>query len=190
MVSHHYGTQTVNRGAVLPGMLVKHRESTWTASANKRGRLYLHRGIERTYTTDLLVEVYLNGLGTRSQPVIEPKNLTELSGSQYGAGILTTKFQERAMNAYRAYDVIEERKWAEQTLTEEKQKWVDDRAQEIIDALPKEPSGLFRFSVPMDKSPYEGLRSNAAGEAYNDLISAVAYAQAEYDWDHRTGCPF
>ncbi|MDU0910387.1 MAG: host nuclease inhibitor GamL, partial [Klebsiella pneumoniae] len=56
--------------------------------------------------------------------------------------------------------------------------------------LPKEPSGLFRFSVPMDKSPYEGLRSDAAGEAYNNLISAVAYAQAEYDWDHRTGCPF
>ncbi|ECW0910859.1 cell division inhibitor protein [Salmonella enterica subsp. enterica] len=52
-----------NRGAVMPGMLVKHREGTWTASANKRGRLYLHRGIERTYTTDLLVEVYLNGLG-------------------------------------------------------------------------------------------------------------------------------
>jgi len=117
-------------------------------------------------------------------------NLTELSGSQYGAGIITTKFQERAMNAYRAYDAIEERKWAEQSLTEEKQKWIDDRAQEIIDALPKEPSGLFRFSVPMEKSPYEGLRSDAAGEAYNDLISAVAYAQAEYDWDHRTGCPF
>ncbi|HDX9141222.1 TPA: host nuclease inhibitor GamL [Klebsiella michiganensis] len=94
------------------------------------------------------------------------------------------------MNAYRAYDVIEERKWAEQTLDEEKEKWIDDRAQEIIDALPKEPSGLFRFSVPMDKSPYEGLRSDAAGEAYNDLISAIAYAQAEYDWDHRTGCPF
>ncbi|MGU7801805.1 host nuclease inhibitor GamL, partial [Escherichia coli] len=52
------------------------------------------------------------------------------------------------------------------------------------------PSGLFLFSVPMDKSPYEGLRSDAAGEAYNDFISAVAYAQAEYDWEHRTGCPF
>ncbi|MEG5403971.1 hypothetical protein UXO81_24035, partial [Enterobacter hormaechei] len=25
---------------------------------------------------------------------------------------------------------------------------------------------------------------------YNDFISAVAYAQAEYDWEHRTGCPF
>lgn len=63
MVHQHYGTQTVNRGAVLPGMLVKHKDTTWTASANKRGKLYLHRGIERTYTTDLLVEVFLNGVG-------------------------------------------------------------------------------------------------------------------------------
>lgn len=47
MVHQHYGTQTVNRGAVQPGMLVKHKDSTWTASANARGRLYLHRGIER-----------------------------------------------------------------------------------------------------------------------------------------------
>ncbi|MCX0821155.1 cell division inhibitor protein, partial [Escherichia coli] len=50
MVHQHYGTQTVNRGAVMPGMLVKHKDGTWTASANLRGRLYLHRGIERTYT--------------------------------------------------------------------------------------------------------------------------------------------
>ncbi|MEF9470841.1 cell division inhibitor protein [Escherichia coli] len=49
MVHQHYGTQTVNRGAVMPGMLVKHKDGTWTASANLRGRLYLHRGIERTY---------------------------------------------------------------------------------------------------------------------------------------------
>ena len=63
MVHQHYGTQTVNRGAVLPGMLVKYKDSTWTASANARGRLYLHRGVERTYTKELLVEVYLNGVG-------------------------------------------------------------------------------------------------------------------------------
>ncbi len=55
--------QTVNRGAVMPGMLVKHKDGTWTASANLRGRLYLHRGIERTYTRDLLVEVFLDGRG-------------------------------------------------------------------------------------------------------------------------------
>lgn len=94
------------------------------------------------------------------------------------------------MNEFLTYDCIEDRRWVEQQLFEEKEKWIDDRAQEIIDALPKDASGLFLFSVPMDKSPYEGLRSDAAGEAYNDFISAVAYSQAEYDWEHRTGCPF
>jgi hypothetical protein len=74
------------------------------------------------------------------------------------------------MNAYRAYDVIEERKWAEQTLTEEKQKWIDDRAQEIIDAC-REPSGTTPL-CRQSKSPYEGLRSDKAGEAYNDLRTA------------------
>lgn len=63
MIHQHYGTFTVNRGAVQPGMLVKHKDGTWTASAHKRGKLYLHRGIERTYTTDLLVEVFLDSLG-------------------------------------------------------------------------------------------------------------------------------
>lgn len=63
MISQHYGTQSVNRGAVQPGMLVKHRDGTWTASAHKRGKLYLHRGCERTFTRELLVEVYLDGRG-------------------------------------------------------------------------------------------------------------------------------
>lgn len=59
----HYGTQTVCRAAIQPGMLIKHHDTTWTASANVRGCLYLHRGFERTYTKELLVEVYLDGLG-------------------------------------------------------------------------------------------------------------------------------
>ena len=94
------------------------------------------------------------------------------------------------MNAYLTYDRIEDRRWVEQQLTDEKEKWIDDRAQQIIDMMPKEPSGLFRSTVPIDSSPYEGLRSDKAGVAYNDFISTVAYAQAEYDWEHRTGCPF
>ncbi len=94
------------------------------------------------------------------------------------------------MAAYRAYDHIEDRRWVEQQLTDEKEKWIDDRAQEIISLLPDNPTGLFLFSVPIDSSPYEGLRSDKAGEAYNDFVSAVAYAQAEHDWEHRTGCPF
>jgi len=94
------------------------------------------------------------------------------------------------MAAYRAYDRIEDRRWVDQQLSDEKEKWIDDRAQEIIDMMPKEPSGLFYFSVPIDSSPYEGLHSDKACEAYNDFVSAVAYAQAEHDWEHRTGCPF
>lgn len=94
------------------------------------------------------------------------------------------------MNAYLACDRIEDRRWVEQQLTDEKEKWIDDRAKEIIAAMPKDASSLFLFSVPIGSTPYEGLRSDKAGEAYNDLISAVAYAQAEYDWEHRTGCPF
>lgn len=94
------------------------------------------------------------------------------------------------MAAYRAYDHIEDRRWVEQQLTDEKEKWIDDRAQEIISLLPDNPTGLFLFSVPIDSSPCEGLRSDKAGEAYNDFVSAVAYAQAEHDWEHRTGCPF
>ncbi|HEM8613915.1 TPA: cell division inhibitor protein [Citrobacter amalonaticus] len=60
---HHYGVFEVNRGAVQPGMLVKHKDGMWTASANARSKLYLHRGCERTYTKELLVEVYLDGRG-------------------------------------------------------------------------------------------------------------------------------
>ncbi|HBQ4073294.1 host nuclease inhibitor GamL [Klebsiella pneumoniae] len=94
------------------------------------------------------------------------------------------------MNAYRAYDVIEERKWAEQTLDEEKGKWIEDRAKEVFYSLPEDPYAALRQSASSRSFPYEGLHSDKAGEAYNDLRTAIAYAQAEYDWDHRTGCPF
>ncbi|EHF4933417.1 host nuclease inhibitor GamL, partial [Enterobacter hormaechei] len=60
------------------------------------------------------------------------------------------------MNAYLTYDRIEDRRWVEQQLTDEKEKWIDDRAHQIIDMMPKEPSCLFHFTVPIDSSPYEG----------------------------------
>ena len=77
------------------------------------------------------------------------------------------------MNAYLTYDRIEDRRWVEQQLDDEKEKWIGDRAREIIDMMPKEPSGLFHFTIPIDSSPYEGLRSDKAGEAYNDFISQL-----------------
>jgi len=62
------------------------------------------------------------------------------------------------MNAYLTYDRIEDRRWVEQQLIDEKEKWIDDRAQQIIDMMPKEPTGLFHFTVPIDSSPIEQAR--------------------------------
>ncbi|HBU0322415.1 TPA: host nuclease inhibitor GamL, partial [Klebsiella pneumoniae] len=76
------------------------------------------------------------------------------------------------MNAYRAYDVIEERKWAEQLLTEEKEEWIDDRAKEVFDSLPEDPYAALRQSASSRAFPYEGLRSDKAVEVYNDLRTA------------------
>ncbi|HFY9932774.1 TPA: host nuclease inhibitor GamL, partial [Klebsiella pneumoniae] len=76
------------------------------------------------------------------------------------------------MNAYRAYDVIEERKWAEQTLSEEKEKWIEDRAKEVFASLPEDPYAALRQSASSRAFPYEGLRSDKAGEVYNDLRTA------------------
>lgn len=94
------------------------------------------------------------------------------------------------MNAYRAYDRIEDGRWVRQQIADEKDKWIDDRAKEIISIMPKELSRAFLFSIPASLRPSMGLSSDKAGEVYNDLITAIAYAQAEYEWDHRTGCPF
>ena len=78
------------------------------------------------------------------------------------------------MNAYYAQDRIEaQRDFAHQAAIQREQ-WIDDRAQEIIDLMPKEPSGMVLFSVKTGSLPHEGLRSDTASEAYNDFISAVA----------------
>jgi hypothetical protein len=55
------------------------------------------------------------------------------------------------MNAYLTYDRIEDRRWVEQQLTDEKEKWIDDRAQQIIDMMPKDASST---SVPIDSSSH------------------------------------
>ncbi|HDU5651488.1 TPA: host nuclease inhibitor GamL [Klebsiella aerogenes] len=92
------------------------------------------------------------------------------------------------MNAYRAYDAIEERKWAEQSLTEEKQKWIDDRAKELIAMFPAKPLQMSSLFLP--KEAQLALIGDKAEEAYNDYISACAYARAEEEWGRLASCPF
>ncbi|WP_227136692.1 host nuclease inhibitor GamL [Kosakonia radicincitans] len=92
------------------------------------------------------------------------------------------------MNAYIACDRIEERRWVDQQLADEKDKWIDDRAKEIIATAPAHPSAFVSNSVP---SVFRrALYQEKSSEAYNDFISALAYTQAEYEWEHRSGYPF
>ncbi len=128
MVHQHYGTQTVNRGAVMPGMLVKHKDGTWTASANLRGRLYLHRGIERTYTRDLLVEVFLDGRGNGLNHSIP--FLFTYPARHFAGDIFTAIFRSSAMNAYYIQDRLEAQSWArhyQQIAREEKEAELAER---------------------------------------------------------------
>lgn len=92
------------------------------------------------------------------------------------------------MNAYLAYDRIEDDRWVEQHIIEERGKWIDGRAKEIIAVAPDKPMQFASWSV--NSKLRLALHHEKSIEAYNDYISAVAYAQAEYEWDHRTGCPF
>lgn len=92
------------------------------------------------------------------------------------------------MNAYRAYDAIEERKWVEQQIEEEREAWVNRRAQELIAALPKSPALLSLF---LDSGSAAALYGDKAGEAFNDFITIAAYERAEVEWQLKvSSCPF
>ena len=92
------------------------------------------------------------------------------------------------MNAYRAYDAIDDRKWVEQQLNEEREAWVERRAQELISALPKTPALLSLFLKP---DAAASLYGNKAAEAFNDFITACAYEKAEAEWRAKVApCPF
>lgn len=94
------------------------------------------------------------------------------------------------MNAYLTYDRIEERKWVAQAIAEEREDFIDRRAKEVLAEMPTDLLSLFLFSIRRGATPHEGLRSDVAIEAFNNLKTEIAYAQAEHDWEHRTGCPF
>jgi hypothetical protein len=92
------------------------------------------------------------------------------------------------MNAFRAYDYIEDRRWADQQLTEEKDKWIDDRANKLIAMFPTDP--LAMRSLFISKEACLALIGSEAQEIYNDYISRLCYARAEEEWQRRAPCPF
>ncbi|EFJ9549220.1 host nuclease inhibitor GamL [Escherichia coli] len=93
------------------------------------------------------------------------------------------------MNAYLTCDRIEERRWVNQQIQDEKDKWIDDRAQEFISMFPDKP--LLMSSLFLPKEAQLALTGDKAEEAYNDYISAIAYARAEEEWERKfSPCPF
>ncbi|WP_185929210.1 cell division protein FtsZ [Klebsiella sp. 2680] len=66
---NHYGTTTIIRQCVKPGMWVRHKERAFQVSAVPEGKrvIYLNSLIEKTRIKDLTVEVYLDG---RGEPLI------------------------------------------------------------------------------------------------------------------------
>lgn len=93
------------------------------------------------------------------------------------------------MNAYLTYDRIEDRRWVEQQLDDEKEKWIDDRAKELIAMFPKDPLSMRSLFLPAAATL--ALTGDKALEHYNDYITRLCYDRAEEEWDrlHPT-CPF
>lgn len=94
------------------------------------------------------------------------------------------------MAAYHVQDRIEAQSESAHQSTIARDKWIDGRAKEIIGIFPEDPNLLVAFSKPRRELDPSAFRHEASIEAYNDYVSAVAYAQAEYEWSHLTGCPF
>lgn len=92
------------------------------------------------------------------------------------------------MNAYLTYDRIEDRRWVEQQLIDEKEEWVDDRAKELIAMFPK--YALQMSSLFLPKEAQLALVGDKAEEVYNDYISNLCYLRAEEEWERQTPCPF
>ena len=63
MVHQHYGTQTVNRGAVMPGMLVKHKDGTGLHQLIYADGFICIAASSALIPVTLLVEVFLDGRG-------------------------------------------------------------------------------------------------------------------------------
>ena len=92
------------------------------------------------------------------------------------------------MNAFRAYDRIEDSRWVDKAITEEKEQWIDGRAKELIAMFPK--YALQMSSLFLPKEAQLALVGEKAEEAYNDYITRLCYDRAEEEWERQAHCPF
>jgi hypothetical protein len=92
------------------------------------------------------------------------------------------------MAAYHVLDRIEAQREHTHQRHIQRDQWIDKRAQELIDLFPKEAARMACFTLPHEA--LFTLMGDKAEEAYNDFISACAYARAEKEWQQQEPCPF
>ena len=86
------------------------------------------------------------------------------------------------MQAYRMQDRAEHQRAKAHQADAEKQAWIDSRANELLKLYPVSLTDFASTgSVPFELRSH--FYTSKAGEAYNDLIHALAWQQAEDDWE-------
>lgn len=83
------------------------------------------------------------------------------------------------MGAYAQHDIAEERRWEQHDAQVDKDEWIRDRADELQAKWPEE---LTRLCNPFLHTSLPGLRSDAAQDAYAEMVDKICLAQAEIDW--------
>lgn len=86
------------------------------------------------------------------------------------------------MGAYAQHDMAEEHRWKQHDAQVEKDEWIRDRADELQAKWPEE---LTRLYNPFLHGSLPGLRSEAAQDAYAEMVDKICLAQAEEDWQNK-----
>lgn len=89
------------------------------------------------------------------------------------------------MNAYYVQDRIDAQQESAYQARIQREQWIDNRAKEIIESAPTEPLEFTAGSV--SKVLRLAIQSEKSREAYNDFITAIAYDQAEREWEEQYG---
>lgn len=86
------------------------------------------------------------------------------------------------MNAFLIHDRIEHNKAKAHQADAEKQKWIDDRANELLKLYPlKLVDFASVFTLPFELRSH--FYQSKADEAYSEFFHTLAWQQAEDDWE-------
>ena len=86
------------------------------------------------------------------------------------------------MGAYAQHEIAEAQRWQQHDAQVSKDEWIRDRADELQAKWPEE---LTRLYNPFLLTSLPGLRSEAAQDAYAEMVDKICLAQAVEDWQNK-----